>query len=364
MIDSSLPAMPEGLSAQWLTPILHQAGLRSDAYLIDVRRTGVGDGVGMMSELSRLNLTWSKPGDDLPATMIAKYASTNPMNRAAATGFHVYEREVRYFLEVDARTTARTPRCYYGKLEADNYLLLMDDLGDYRVGSQAAGAGFEDTAIAVDELARLHASFWEKASEFEWVPHIVNSYHADTMITLARAGWDPMVNHFSEHVPEAIRARKDDILAAIPNLQAAMDKGPITLIHGDFRLDNVMFGVKPGHFPAVILDWQGPLLCKGVVDLALLLGQNTHIEVRRQQERNLVQRYVDGLAALGVNYPPATAWEDYLDALTYQWCYAATVTGSLDSSNPRSAAWMRSLVSRQSAATLDHDLLTRLNRFL
>ncbi len=317
----------------------------------------------MMSELSRLHLTWDKPSPDLPSSMIAKYASTNPTNRAAANGFHVYEREVRFFQEVDTRTTMRTPKWYFAKLEPDNYLILMEDLGDYRIGSQALGATLADTELAIDQLARLHAPFWEKVEGLDWVPHIQGSYHADGLIMMANNGWDPMVRAFGEHVPESVRAGRDVVLAAIPAMQKQMNTGPITLVHGDFRMDNLLFGQKPGQDPIVILDWQGPLKAKGIVDVGVLLGQNSLTEVRRANERALIQRYVDQLKAHGMRYDYATAWEDYLDALLYQWCYCATITGSLDGGNPKSVAWMSQCAARQSAATVDHDLYSRLPRF-
>ena len=358
----SLPeAMPGGLSPEWLNVAL--AGLPQGARITGVSRSGVGDGVGMMSELSRLHLTWEQPSPDLPTSLIAKYASTNPTNRAAANGFHVYEREVRFFREVDTRTTMRTPGWYFAKLEADNYLLLMEDLGDYRIGSQASGADLADTELAIDQLAQLHAPFWEKVDGLDWVPHIQGTYHADGLLMMATNGWDPMVRSFGEHVPDSVRAGRDQVLAAIPALQRQMDSGPITLVHGDFRMDNVLFGQKPGQDPIVILDWQGPLKAKGIVDVAVLLGQNSLIETRRAHERDLLRRYVNQLRSLGVSYSFESAWEDYLDALLYQWCYCATITGSLDGSNPKSMAWMSQCVARQSAATVDHHLYDRLAQF-
>lgn len=359
----ALPPMPAGLSPEWLNAALADAGFPDGARITGVSRSGVGDGVGMMSELSRLNLDWSVNAASLPASLIAKYASTNPVNRAAANGFHVYEREVRFFLEIDARTTMRTPRCYFAKLEADNYLLLMEDLGDYRTGSQAAGAGLDDARLAIEQLARLHAPFWGKVDDLDWVPPIHGSYHADGLLMMAQNGWDPMVRAFGEHVPDTVRAGRDAVLAAIPSMQAGMNTGPVTLVHGDFRMDNLLFGQKPGQDPIVILDWQGPLKAKGIVDVAVLLGQNTLVETRRTHERALLRHYVDGLRALGVNYAFETAWEDYLDALLYQWCYCATITGSLDGSNPKSMAWMSQCVARQSTATTDHNLYARLERF-
>ena len=252
----TLPQMPGGLTAEWLNDALFNSALLNSkmanaripttSRIIAVSQSGVGDGVGMMSELSRLNLTWSTPSPGLPTSLIAKYASTNPTNRAAANGFHVYEREVRYFLEVDAVTTMRTPRCYFARLESDNYLLLMEDLGEYRIGSQASGAGLDDTTLAIDQLARLHAPFWEKIEGLDWVPHIEGSYHAHALQMMATNGWDPMVHAFGEHVPASVRAGRDGVLAAIPALQKQMNTGPVTLVHGDFRMDNLLFGQQTG----------------------------------------------------------------------------------------------------------------------
>lgn len=353
----SLPALPEGLTPEWLTAALHAAGVGLGARIEQVGFGTVGEGVGMMSELARLTLRWSSKVDGTPATIIAKYASTNPTNRAAGDGFHVYEREVRFFSELNARTTARAPLCHFARYQNGNYLVLMEDLGAYRTGSQAQGADLADAELAVDELARLHAPFWGRVEALDWVPTIFRSYHADALYSMAVGSWDKMVDTFAEHVPDSIRAAGPAIHAALPALQAAVNQGPATLIHGDFRLDNLMFGAAPEHDPIIILDWQGPLRARGIVDVAVLLAQNVHVPVRRQHERALIQRYTRRLAELGVSYGEAEAWRDYRVALMYLWCYCTTITGGLDGSDPRAYAWMSQCVARQCAATLDHDLL-------
>jgi len=358
----NLPAMPGGITPEWLEGILHAVGIGSTGvHLQSVRPTPVGHGIGMMSELARLQLGWSSAGADLPATLIAKYSSTNATNRAVAMDFHVYEREVRYFAEVDQQTTARTPRCYLSAMDGENFLILMEDLGDYRVGSQAAGASLADAQLAIGELAKLHAPFWNNVGTFEWVPHVADSYHASNMQSFARSGWDHMVEVFGHLVPDALRSNSRGFLDAIPAMQARMDTAPVTFVHGDFRLDNVLFAAKPGHTPIVILDWQGPLLSRGMFDVALFLGQNVVIEVRRQHEQALVRRYVEVLAELGVDYPLETAWEHYLDALLFQWVYATVVSGVLDSSHPDTFAWMSQMIARQAAASEDHGLLDRID---
>jgi aminoglycoside/choline kinase family phosphotransferase len=359
--STRLPEMPDGITPEWLTDILQANGCAPVGVRIrSIRKTRVGDGIGMMSELARLHLDWSAIEPDLPATLIAKYSSTNPTNRAVAMNFHVYEREVRYFAEVDQQTTASTPRCYLSTMEGENFLILMEDLGDYRIGSQAAGANRADTELAIDELAKLHAPFWNNVGEFGWVPHVADSYHAANMEAFARSGWDQMIAVFGDHVPDVLTRRRDDFLDAIPAMQARMNRPPITFVHGDFRLDNLLFAATPGHAPVVILDWQGPLLSRGMFDVALFLGQNVLTDVRRQHERELVRRYVHGLAAFGVDYPYETAWEDYLEALMFQWVYATVVSGALDTSHPDTFAWMSQMIARQAAATADHRLLERL----
>ena len=91
-----------------------------------------------------------------------------------------------------------------------------------------------------------------------------------------------------------------------------------------------------------------------MVDVALILAQSTRTEVRRQHERSLLARYVDGLVALGVDhYDAQVAWDDYRQAMLYNWVYVAVVAGTLDVHNEKAFAWMSQMVSRQSAATTD-----------
>ena len=97
-----LPMFPEGLTAAWLTQVLREKGLLSDRNGVsEVIREQVGDGTGMMSELCRVRLNYAEGIDSLPSSFIAKYPSQNPTNREMAMSYNLYEREVRYFAELD-----------------------------------------------------------------------------------------------------------------------------------------------------------------------------------------------------------------------------------------------------------------------
>ncbi len=344
--------MPQGLTSAWLTEVLRERGLPEQAEITGVAQEQLGDGTGMMSEIARLRLTIEGDAPGFPRTLVAKFPSRNPVNRESAMGYRVYEREVRYFQELDARTDARSPQIYFVDREADNFLILMADMGDYAVGDQAIGATLAQTELMVDALARLHGGFWGEVDALDWVPGIAGSYHADTMVALCELGWQNMTERFPDQLPTTIARQGAAFSAVLPELQAHMAQAPVTLLHGDFRMENVLFGTRADHAPVVIIDWQGPLLGKGMVDVALMLAQSTQSDVRSAHERALIARYVRELGALGVQgYDDAQAWQDYRQAVLYNWVYVAVVSGTLDVHNDRAFAWMSQMVARQAVAS-------------
>ena len=94
--------------------------------------------------------------------------------------------------------------------------------------------------------------------------------------------------------------------------------------------------------------------------LSLMLGQSTRTDVRQAHERDLVNRYVNGLHELGgldSVYDATMAWQDYERAMLYNWVYTGVVAGTLDVHNEKAFAWMSQMVARHSQATLDLGVL-------
>ena len=350
----SLPKFPEGFSADFLNLTLSEKFLPSGISIQEVFAEPLAEGTGMMADISKLTFKYNTEPAHLPFSVIAKYASENSTNREVAMNMNLYERETRFADELDPQTDARCPAFYYCALDGDNFLILMEDLSDYEVGDQAIGANLEQTELAIDELAKLHSAFWDKTSTLKWVPGIAKSSHADNMRNWSRTGWDPMVKAFGEFVPESVRNHRDRFLESVPALQLERMSGPNTLCHGDFRMPNLLFGVDPSHHPLAILDWQGPLIAKGMFDVALLLGQNTKTEIRQKEEKQLLDRYREGLENHGVEgLTFKFIWDDYRRCILYNWVYAAVVAGTLDPTNEVGKAWMGQMVARQSSASED-----------
>jgi len=349
-----LPNFPDGLTPEFLTLLLVESLLADGGRVTEVVSSPMAEGAGMMAEIAKLMVTYENAPANLPTSIVAKFASSNPTNREIALSYNVYEREARYYSELDPRTEAVGPQIYFSQIDGENLLILMEDLSDYEVGSQIAGATLEQTELAIDELAKLHGAFWGRVETLDWVPGIADSYHADTMLALALAGWDKMVDTYGNLISEYTRGQKDAFLSAIPALQKERNTQPRTLCHGDFRMENLLYGTRPGQHPVVVIDWQGPLRCHGMFDVALFLGQSTKTMVRREHELALLQRYTEGLERAGVDTLDASGvWEDYRRTMLYDWVYTAVVTGSLDVTNETTSAWMAKMVARQSAASED-----------
>ena len=48
-------------------------------------------------------------------------------------------------------------------IEGDvDFVIVLEDLSDYQVGDQVEGATFEESGLALEELAKLHGTFGEK----------------------------------------------------------------------------------------------------------------------------------------------------------------------------------------------------------
>ena len=358
-----IPRTPADLTPAWLSGALNAGGLDVDLGAVEIEP--FGEGVGMMSGLVRAKLSYRRGVG--PESVVVKLPSPNDANRDAAVSFHCYEREVLYYKEAAARTEARTPTIHFCDLEgASDFVLVMEDMRCYDIGDQVVGANAEQARLVISAMADFHTAYWDVIDELEYdfIPDHYPSYFSEIMHQASLATWDTMAALAGDALPGEIAAVKERYLAAIPRLQEWMTAAPRTIVHGDFRMDNMYFGQRPGQHPIVISDFQGVLRGKGAHDVAYFLSQSLPVEVRRAEERDLVARWHAGLIAAGVeDYDAEQAWEDYRRCVLGLWIYVTVIAGALDPSNERGKAWMREMVRRSGAAILDLELLELLPEF-
>ncbi|TQM70910.1 phosphotransferase family enzyme [Actinomadura hallensis] len=190
--------------------------------------------------------------------------------------------------------------------DEDEYTVLLEDLAPALPGDQLAVVAPEDAAAAIDEMAALHAAGWDDPglAALPWL----NRHDAESAAFTAA-----MVTGLYDGFKERYGADLDpDVLGLIedflPSLGAylAGREGPSTLFHGDFRADDLLFGGPR----AAVLDLQTCAYGPGAADLAYFLGSSLPVEVRRDCERTLVERYHQAPTSRGVTL----TWDDCWDA--------------------------------------------------
>ena len=352
----TIPESMADVSPQWVEECVGWGKLKN------INLVPMGEGVGMMSSMSIIELEW-EDSKDMPSSLVLKLAAENDTNRAVSQQFNLYLKEVSYYKDLAPRTTARSPLVYASEIDEEhNFFLLMEDVSSYRMGSQVEGATLEECELCIDFLVNLHASFWNQLSDVEWLPNMSGSDNATNMALGCEAGWPQLQEIFGEFVPDNIEAMRERYLAAIPTLQAKLDQHPKTLIHGDFRMDNMLFGQAPEHDALLVVDFQGPLKGNGIHDVAYLLSHSAKTDVRREHERDLIERYANGLITAGIkHYSVEKAWNDYRVGVLYSWTVAVVIAGTMDPANDRGFAWMSKMVERNGLAINDLNCLDLLD---
>lgn len=311
MTASVTPFRVEALTADWVQAALHAAGALPLASRVTTLATApVGDRGGVNGDAFRVQPAYEGvPG---PARLIAKFGT--PAVRGVAVFQGWYEREVRFYEQFAAGTPLRTPRAYAVALgEPGECLLLLEDLAPLVQGDQEVSCSAEQAHAVARALGAMHARWWDAAQveEAQWLP--------DTTVGLQRAGrvagaFARALDLAGSHLtPEVRRARERLAMAYVPLLEA-IARAPRTLTHGDFRLDNLFFGV--GSPPEVAaIDWQFACRTRGAYDLAYFLGLDLEPARRGDIEAPCIEAYLDALRAGGVAYDRTEFDRDYDIAL-------------------------------------------------
>jgi hypothetical protein len=286
------------LTPAWLTDAL--APLLGPARVLEVARAPVG--TGQMSDCVRLTPTYDGP-TAAPRSLIAKLPAADPTSRATAAALRNYEIEVSFYRQLAPQLPVRAPRCYHSYLDATgtDFVLLLEDMASARQGDQLAGCSIDEAAVAVEELPRLHAPRWGDASlaGLDWLHRDPGEAAAFTSQLVAGL-FGGFRDRYAGRVDDDIMALGERLMARLSTYLGDR-RGPWTVAHGDFRLDNLLFGSDATGPPVVVVDWQTVAHGPGIGDLSYFLGAGLVPEDRRRHEGELVRSYHDTLRAAGVD---------------------------------------------------------------
>lgn len=273
--------------------------------ITDVRATRVG--TGQMGQSWRLGLT--SPDASAPDSLVAKMAGGDPSTRdLIADG---YRNEFAWYTRWCPTVDILTPRCWYATITDDSrsFVLVLDDLAPSTPGTQAAGATAAEAAVALRQLAGLHGPRWNDPSLTDDPGLRVPTPEGAAFHAQILGGAIPQfVDRFGAWMSADDVAVLDDLATWIGDwLRVGDDR--LTLVHGDFRPDNLM--VSPDGSTIHTLDWQTVGLGFGGRDLGYFLGLGLDTELRRATERELVATYHEALVAHGVDRTFDETFTDY-----------------------------------------------------
>ena len=303
---TAIPYTPSALTPEWLTEALRSADVLHTSAVADATASPLG--TGQMSDSFRVTLTYDGPADG-PATLIAKLPSTDPGTRSSAMSLRNYEKEVRFYQALAPTLDVRVPQVYYSDLAAtpDRFILLLEDLAPAEAGDQLAGCSVSVAEAAIDGLVGLHAPRWADPAlnDLDWLNDTTRAEGAGPLLAILWAGF---TDRYSERLTPEIVTAGTQLFDHIDGLLTP--RGPQTIVHGDYRLDNLL--IDPTTGAVTVVDWQTCALGAAPYDVAYFIGAGLGLDDRRAHEERLVRSYHEQLVGAGVrDYPWDDCWEAY-----------------------------------------------------
>ncbi|MBI5105426.1 MAG: phosphotransferase [Solirubrobacterales bacterium] len=289
---------PDELTTAWLEQALGTGPIAGFA----LERVGTGQ----MSQSFRVTLEH----DGAPASVVAKFAASDPTSRATGVGLGAYEREVRFYRELAPRLGGPLPACHAAVLDPEEgwFTLLLEDVAPAAQGDQIAGCAVEEARLAMRELARLHAPVFAD-------PELGATPWLNQEMPLNQALLSQLLPAFLERYGDGVAPEHREVcerFVASLDGWVADRRPPLGLVHGDFRLDNVLYGGPGSPRPFTVVDWQTVGWGPAMLDACYFLGGGLPLELRREHEEELVREYHAALLAEGVRgFAWEACWDEY-----------------------------------------------------
>jgi len=340
-----------------LTERLRSGGvITADTSVASVTHEPIG--IGVLAQLLRLHIRYDPKGRG-PRTLILKLPHRSVEVRFVAHALRFYEREVGFYDNVAASTPIGTASCYWSTFDpvTKDFVLLLEDIGALDCYDQVAGIPIADARVAARAIAAHHAHCWERqdllgASWTGTVDEPPTPQAGEQMLTERIPILD---DRLGSQLPPGTIALAERIRDGIhPLLRAFSDRGPLTLLHGDLRAENLFFTPAPDR-DLVAIDWQIAVIGRAAYDVGYLMAQSVTSEIRKTHEQQVLQEYHAALVAHGATgYSLDDAWDDYRRTILWSLVYPVGAI-SEDLTEPRGLARIRTIATRIMHAIADLD---------
>jgi len=340
------PDTLDDIDLPWLRDAM---GCSDELIAFDVQ--SLSDGVGFLGLTGRVRLHYAGSPTG-PESVVVKLRRRADDTELMSQYWDAWAREAVFYDELAGDVVVRVPSAHHVTNRPGEFALILEDGAPAVSGDQVAGPAPGQAEVAIDAIASMHAAWWDSPRLAEPAIHRVS--------TTARIVGDrfeeafPTLRHrFGGRVTEKAFEDIEWFAGEIARWRDTVDFGPPTLIHTDFRLDNLLFHPDGG---VIFVDWQlfGP--GRGPRDIANFICTNLDPPERRARERGLLTGWNDAFERSGgQRLDDRLLWEEYVAwVLVSTLTYAATVT-ALDDTNERGRALFDAMLTRALTATDDLD---------
>ncbi len=339
------------INAGWMQKVLKHAGLELPRL---THATPEPIGHGNTSSTLRCRLGYNANADKAIRSVICKLPRPG-YGRFANPEQSFYRREAEAYRLLTSVARKHVPRAYLAASSDDGSIinLVLDDLSQTcRPGDQARGCSIAEAGAVIDAFADVHCAFWQDSSinQLPWLldrPSMnMSQAYADRM-GAARARFegkiDPAYLDLVDHFAPLIDMAKENIVGR-------------TLIHGEPRVDNVMFEDRSDGPFAWLIDWQFVDFGSPMYDTAYFLAGSLETEDRRACERDLIAKHQQAIASVDPTYTEDVAVQEYANSLPFAF-YTTICAIPAVPPGEHGDALLKALIERNVMALKDWELL-------
>ena len=276
--------------------------------------------------------------------------------------FELNQTEVRFYQEIAPQVQLHTPHLYYGAADPDTKktVLLLEDITGATGGDNVAGCSTEEARLAIRQIGEFHAYWWKspRLQEMSWLPAITSQMWVPKAF---QRRWAIFADRFGGQMPPALLQAAAVFGGHMELIEDRLMGRPITMIHGDYRLDNLFFGRPETGSPLTVFDWQVTRKGLGPMDIAYFMAWCLEPEHRRREEVNLLKDYHRSLLQNGVRgYGFDQCQRDYRLSLFHPLAMLITAGAILDFTSDRGRKLIDVLIERVNAILSDHRVVKML----
>ncbi|WP_300395731.1 phosphotransferase [Henriciella sp.] len=345
----------QDIDAKWLSDALAAGGIDAKVSAFEAGKVGTGQ----IGDCVRFKLDYERDVPGAPQTIVGKFPAEGAESRATGIQLGNYHREVKFYqlLQPDARIT--TPPCYFTDVneETHDFVLMMGDLAPAEQGDQLAGVTLDQAQLVLKEAAKLHSAFWndERLDEYAWV---MNTKNAPDPLDpgLVTGLWDGFKARYGDRVTPEATVIGDAMSRNMEAYNGSRD-GSRSLIHSDFRPDNMLFNPASADRPVTVVDWQSFGYGPAGADVGYFISGAIAPETRRANEAALIDLYLSEMDRLGVSDYARDEFVRHYIAGAYQHFFTAFFAAMLVTQTPRGDDMFFRMLNGAVDLISDHDAL-------